>query len=443
MSTSLRPDCYPEVVTIRMPAVARSREASTITRRGKPLRCLVVGYNGAGNTGSDIRLLTAIDDIREALGPQTQITVTSINAQRTAAMLPRGGDIEVAEVAFTPHRFMPAIWKLTRNHDVTFLVEGSTFKQNWSPWLLHAYLWAAEYARWNGNHAVAYAVDVGELQSFHAFWTRRIVERMSLTVTRTELARQRLLDMGVRTPVLATTDTAFRFQRRPEPHSRTRPIVGFAPIEFYQWPIRVKLSCPAEERYRWPLAFSWNAERRTLSDWMLERWVTLARHAIKIHDVDLQLIAMEDLDTPVCEKIRSALDPALADRISLASSRQVAPSDMVGILRGLDALVTSRYHACVLSMGGAVPQMAVCHDERLASIYAELGMDQGFLLDYRQPELSQGLLGTFDRLMGQRTDLAERIREKHDSRFVPLCTQNRNELRAWALRTFDSMKAAA
>jgi polysaccharide pyruvyl transferase WcaK-like protein len=428
-----------KVETIK--SLPSSSVPDSITRHGKPLRCLLVGYNGAGNTGSDIRLLTAIDDIREALGPQTHITVTSINPERTAAILPQGQGIDVEEVIFTPHRFIPKMWKLTRSHDITFLVEGSTFKQNWSPWLLHAYLWAAEYARLNGNYAVAYAVDVGDLQRFHAFWTRRIVERMSLTITRTDVARQRLVNLGIRTPVLATTDTAFRFERQPERISQTRPVVGLAPIEFYQWPIRVKLFCPADERYKWPLAFTWTAERRELSDKMVERWVNLARHAIKTHDVDLQLIAMEDLDTVVCEKIQKALGPSLSERVKISSAQNVAPSEMVGILRGLDALITSRYHACVLSMGGSVPQMAVSHDERLASIYAELGIEQDYLLDYRQNDLSQELISKFDRLMQSRTEISHQIREMHDSQFVPRCALNKEELRAWALRTFDASTA--
>ncbi len=415
----------------------------SLSRDGRPIRCLLVGYNGAGNTGSDIRLLTAIDDVREAFGPQTQITVTSINGPRTRAILPSGSGIEVAEISFTPHQFTFAIWRLCGQHDVMLLVEGSAFKQNWSVWLLHAYLWASNAARWRGSYSIAYAVDVGELSGFHAWRTRHECERMSLVITRTEIARQRLQQMGVQRPILATTDTAFRYQRAREPRSAGRRVVGLAPIEFFHWPVRLKPWCKPEEKYRWPLAFTWNEERHALSDAMLQRWVTLAKYAIEKHDLDVQLIAMEDLDAPVCERILAALGPLATDRVSLVSSRQVSPGDMVAQLRGLDALVTSRYHACVLSMGEAVPQMAIGHDERLASIYAEIGIDREFLLHYRQPDLSEKLLPMFDRLLQRGPELSKLIREKYDQRFLPLCAQNQIELRAWGERTFESNTLAA
>lgn len=39
-------------------------------------------------------------------------------------------------------------------------------------------------------------------------------------------------------------------------------------------------------------------------------------------------------------------------------------------------------------------------------------------------------------------DQSKRMRQKLDSRFVPRCVQNRNEIRSRALRTFDARKAA-
>ncbi len=411
---------------------------TTLTRSGRPLRCLLVGYNGAGNTGSDIRLLAAIDDVREAFGPQTQITVMSIDGVRTAAMLPDGAGIEVAEISFSPLRYTLAMWNLARRHDVMLLVEGSTFKQSWSVWLLHAYLWAANCARWSGNYAVAYAVDVGELSGFHALRTRHECERMALIITRTEIARQRLVALGVRRPILSNTDTAFRYVREGQHRPQGRRVVGLAPIEFFHWPVRLKPWCCPEERYRWPFAFTWSAERRAHSDDMIETWGRLARHAIECHDLDVRLIAMEDLDTPVCERILQALGPLAADRVSLVSSRDVVPDEMVSILRSLDALVTSRYHACVLSIGAAVPQLAVSHDERLASIYAEIGIDHEYLLDYQHSDLSAQLLSKFDSLMANHTTLRETIREKHETRFLPLCAQNQHDLRSWGKQTFDS-----
>ena len=46
---------------------------------------------------------------------------------------------------------------------------------------------------------------------------------------------------------------------------------------------------------------------------------------------------------------------------------------MTMLLRSLGGLLTSRYHASVLSMAAGVPQVAVGHDLRLRTLFEELG----------------------------------------------------------------------
>ena len=52
---------------------------------------------------------------------------------------------------------------------------------------------------------------------------------------------------------------------------------------------------------------------------------------------------------------------------------------MTGILRRLSMLVTSRYHAAVLSVEGGCPIISVSMDERLDGIMKELSMDTKYL----------------------------------------------------------------
>ena len=47
-------------------------------------KVLLVGYNGANNTGSEARLLTIIEDVRSLLGPDTEITVPTLNEDKLA-----------------------------------------------------------------------------------------------------------------------------------------------------------------------------------------------------------------------------------------------------------------------------------------------------------------------------------------------------------------------
>ena len=89
---------------------------------------------------------------------------------------------------------------------------------------------------------------------------------------------------------------------------------------------------------------------------------------------------------------------AHADRARIFSSREYNASKMVSILRGLDFLVTCRYHACVLSMAAQVPQIAVGHDLRLKSIYAEMGLQDNFV-DARVADRDVKLRAILDRVL--------------------------------------------
>jgi polysaccharide pyruvyl transferase WcaK-like protein len=439
------------------------------TRNGRPLSCLLLGYGGAGNTGSDVRLMTILDDVRECFGDEVRITIGTQNREKTLAIIPESEQVKVVQI---PYLFMAKVRKLAREHDVTFLVEGSTFKQNWSRWLLYAYLWGAWCAKRAGNHCVAYAVDAGELSPFNAGLTRRVCNEIDLLITRTEKAKQRLKEIGVTRPVFANTDSAFRYQpdevvncTRPDPQAnlracgescRTRQArghacgleakalkcrghrqtVGIAPIEFFQWPVTMKWFGRKSECYRWPFYFTWDDERRAQSARMIENFRDLAVHIIDQHDMDVKLIAMEELDTEVCAKVLAALPEQHKARVKPVSSCELRPNQMVPLLRGLDYLVTSRYHACVLSMAGSVPQMAVSHDERLASIYCEIGIGRDFLLDFRGEHLGQSMFGAFDMLVRCGPEVRKLLQQKHDDYYLPMCARNKSDLAAWAHRTF-------
>ena len=78
---------------------------------------------------------------------------------------------------------------------------------------------------------------------------------------------------------------------------------------------------------------------------------------------------MEELDERLaCDIHRRMRHPG---RARVLSSRELDASRMTVLLRGLGALVTSRYHAAVLSMAAAVPQLAVGHDLRLRTLYQD------------------------------------------------------------------------
>jgi len=72
---------------------------------------------------------------------------------------------------------------------------------------------------------------------------------------------------------------------------------------------------------------------------------------------------------------------------------------MVAILRSLDLLLTSRYHACVLSLAAGIPQIAIGHDLRLKTIYSELGLFEEFFVEPNGHDLYESLLARAERLL--------------------------------------------
>lgn len=411
----------------------------------EPHSCLLLGYAGFNNIGADVRIISTIEDIRACFGEAATITVASVVPAKTANILQRDAGVKVVSIPFI-FPFLKLLWLISR-HDVTFLVEGSTFKQNWGCALLYVFLWSAWCAKLLRKKCVTYAVDVGELTPLNRVLTRHICNGLDLIITRSENARERLLGMGVRTKILVNTDTAFRFLPSTGAGERCSPekreVVGIAPIEFHQWPVRMKLLGKRQESFRWPYYFSWDHTRREKSNRMIANYKRLIEHCITFHDLDVILISMDDLDVLICEQILDAVDIEYRPRMSMLSSKKLTPYDMVPKLREINYLVASRYHACVLSMGASVPQMTICHDERLEALYAQLELGNDFLLNYQDPLLAEKFIPTFDLMVNRSDELAAALKRKHDEYFLPRCEQNCIDLRAWINKQPKHSKASA
>jgi polysaccharide pyruvyl transferase WcaK-like protein len=129
--------------------------------------------------------------------------------------------------------------------------------------------------------------------------------------------------------------------------------------------------------YRWPYYYSRSPARRAASAALAEGYARLADSMVERHDRSVALICMEQVDEMLSEQIHARmLHP---DRARVFSSREHDASRMTVLLRSLGALVTSRYHASVLSLAAAVPQVAVGHDLRLRTLYDELYLQDLFI----------------------------------------------------------------
>ncbi len=387
------------------------------TQRSGP-RVLLVGYNGANNTGAEALLQADIEDMRAVFGPDVRITIPTINPANLRRYLREGPDLRIVPM---PTVFFGALRRFVKENDLIFLVEGSTYMDTWTSALLWAYLWTTHWAQQMDRPCMAYAVDAGQIRSS---LNRRLVRTQAsetdLIVARSAAAAERLRGWGVTAPIEITADNAFTFVPDPAdagllkrlwPEAGDR-IVGLALVDFYLFPVVMRPWGPKDECYKWPYYFARTADRCRASEELADSYAALADHLVREHGASVALICMEELDERMARKVQGRM--ACADQARIFSSRQHDASKMTSILRDLDFLVTSRYHACVLSMAGHVPQIAVGHDLRLQSIYAELGL-QDLFVDARLPSRDAELRANLDRVLADPEPVRAALRRGHES----------------------------
>jgi hypothetical protein len=161
-------------------------------------------------------------------------------------------------------------------------------------------------------------------------------------------------------------------------------------VDFSLFPAVMRLWGPRELCYKWPYYFSSSPERARSSEMLARGYASLADHVAESTGKAVALISMEQLDEALAERVLRRMRHPESARVF--SARQYDASQMTCLLRGLDLLVTSRYHAAVLSLAAGVPQVAVHHDTRLATIYQDVGLKEKWFMD---PGAAEGLASGF------------------------------------------------
>lgn len=335
----------------------------------------LVGYNGANNTGSEARLLKVIDDVRAVGGRDVQVTVPSLNVANLRRYVREDEGLRIEVV---PSIYHLTVDRVVRESDIMMLVEGSCYMDTWTSSLLNAYLWATRSADRHGKKSIAYAVDAGDLKPGNVEKVRKYASRTDLVILRTYRAAERLRAWGVDAPIEVTADTAFDFDIKDGEAACSgiarggQGKVGLALVDFYLWPVVARPFGRRSDCYRWPYYFSRSRERRIASRSLAEGFARMADEIVDRWDRDVVLISMESLDEPLVREVRRRMKRS--DRSTVMSSTDLNAHQMTAGLRGLDALVASRYHAAVLSMAAGVPMMAIGHDRRLDDLFGEIGL---------------------------------------------------------------------
>ena len=330
------------------------------------------------------------------------ITVPSLNEENLRRYLTESPTLKIKSIR--PSVFFLDIRRLVKENDLIMLVEGSCYMDTWGSALLWYYLLATRYAYSMKKPCVAYSVDAGSASRFNSWLIRREASKTNLILARTKSAAERLKKWGVTAPIEVTADNAFAFQPNPQDHDllkRVWPeashVVGVAAEDVYVWPVHIRLWDKKKYCYRWPYYYTHSKASLEKSDVLAKVLAVQADDIIMEQDKDIALLSLEGLDASFANKIQRLMKHP--ERTKVFTSIEYNASQMTSILRSLDLLITSRYHAAVLSLPNHVPQTAIGHDLRIRDLYADLEISDLFT-DHEDPlrfwELSNDVGDIFD-----------------------------------------------
>lgn len=399
-------------------------------------RVLLVGYSGANNTGAEALLQADIEDLRAVFGDEALFTIPALKDPANLRRYLREGP--TLRIVPMPSVFPAATRRLVREHDLLVLVEGSAYMDTWTSALLWYFLWATRCAHKERKPCLAYAVDAGQLRRRNQRLVGRWASTTDLIITRSHAAAERLRGWGVTAPIEWTADNAFNFEPRPEDQDwadavwpgDSRPPIGIAAVDFFRWPVVIRPWGRAEDQYRWPYYFSTSPARRRKSADLARSYARLADQVIERHDRPVALICMEELDEPMAGNIYREMEHP--DRAKVFSSRDHDASSMTALLRRLGVLVTSRYHASVLSLADAVPQVAFGHDLRLRTLYGELGLEPTYFFSPDEPAVFDRMADAVEALLTDPSAVRDTLRAGHRAH-VSAASRNRELLLGFAV----------
>jgi polysaccharide pyruvyl transferase WcaK-like protein len=379
-------------------------------RPGRPLKLLFVGYNGARNTGSDVRVDGMVGQLRHVLGAgNVELTVVTQDFSLTKGYFGDAKQLKLEDI------FPPFLFREVPRYDGVITCEGSMFKSKFADALTVMMVGALGIASAFNKISVGYGAEAGHMNPVPRWMVKRYCKD-SLVVTRSEESKALLGKLGV--PTELGTDTAWTFEPHPPEYGegelrkagwQGEPLLVLCPINPFWWPVKASVGkallrlfgAYKESHYR---SIYFHRSGRAV-DAQYERYLDAYANAVRAYrekeKVFPVLVAMEQLDARACRRIAEKLGGA-----PVFSSSDYDMFQLVSIARRADLMVSSRYHGIVTTMPALVASAGVTMDERIRNLMRQRGTPH-LSLECDDPDLEAKILTTLDELGRER----ERIRD--------------------------------
>ena len=189
------------------------------------------------------------------------------------------------------------------------------------------------------------------------------------------------------------------------------------------------------------LYHTWQKGARECNRKYIEQNARYADWCVENLGAKVALIAMEHMDLPPTKEIYEGMEHK--SEAKLISSDEYLVDDMISILSVLKVLVTTRYHAHVLSSHAGVPSIAVSSDTRLEAVFKELNMMEYYIeyVDHKHPvppkvgDLYPSLVEMTRSLLKREKEIQTKILKGHDE-FVRRSELNKTLFTEWFRRTY-------
>ena len=350
---------------------------------GQPLKLLLAGYNGTRNTGADVRVEEMIRQFRHLFGDDdVELSVLTIEPALTR------GYFRTCRQLHLPKIYPKFLYDTIHKHHGVIACEGSMFKSKFANALSTMMVGSLGMAGVEQKLAVGYGGEAGQMdRSLRDFVARYAKD--ALVICRNTASQKVLTELGVETKF--GTDTAWTFEP-PKPEigetilrdhgwDGKTPVLAVCPINAFWWPVKPDLARAAMNKisnidadlHYGSVYFHADGPLHAAKQ---EHYIHSLAEAIqrfeKDHDVFIVLAGSEQLDRSACD----ALNEELGADWPIIVSDEHNMFEMVSVLRCASMMLSSRYHAIVITMPASVPSAGVTMDERIANLMDERGQDE-------------------------------------------------------------------
>jgi len=248
-----------------------------------------------------------------------------------------------------------------------------------------------------GKPVVKYTADLGP---FESKWNRFFSElyfnyTVDLILARSEVTKQRLLQLGVRTPIKVCPDTAFLLPAEPSAFSQelakekpNRVIVGFS------------VSHMAARQAGDPEQY-------------VRQMAQLADHVVNTTGAKMVFIPNELSpdplvdDTYFCQLVMDSMKQSKAAII--APCAELTAQQIKGVIGQCDTVVASRYHTIVAGLSQGIPVLAIGWHAKYEGVMSLVGQEE-FVCHVGSMTLKD-LKAKFEELWRSRDEIRARIRD--------------------------------